>query len=104
MFNIPFLRPRVPHISAPAQYHRAVFYPVGAGDAVYEPAAPIFPAMLPIVNISGNGILAGRPPNPQQPPQVFANKTAFLSGIGGVMAGQIFGQGLTVPETTNGSQ
>lgn len=100
----PFLRPRVPHISAPYQFHHAVFYPVGAGNVVYEPAPPVVAAMLPMVNISGNGILAGAPPNPNQPPQVFANKTAFVSGIGGVLAGQIFGQGLTIPDTTNGSQ
>lgn len=105
MFNIPQLRPRVAHVSAPYQFHRAVFYPVGAGDAVYEPAPPVFPAMLPIVNISGNGILAGHAPNPHQAlPQVYANKASFLSGIGGVLAGQIFGQPLMVPETTNGSQ
>jgi hypothetical protein len=104
MTTLPQLRPRVPHDNAPYQFHRAVFYPVGAGDAVYEPAPPIFPAMLPIVNISGNGILAGAAPNPNQLPQVYANKTALVSGIGGVMAGQIFGQPLAVPETTNGSQ
>lgn len=106
MFSLPILRPRVAHDNAPtAQFHRAVFYPVGAGDAVYEPAAPVFPAMLPIVIISGHGILAGSAPNPNQAtPQVYANKTAFLAGIGGPLAGQIFGQPLAVPETTNGSQ
>lgn len=103
--NNPFDRPRVAHISAPYQFHRAIFYPVGAGDAVYEPASPVVAAMLPIVNISGRGIISGRAPNPNQAsPQVFANKAAFMSGIGGLLAGQIFGQPLTVPDTTNGSQ
>lgn len=97
-------RQRVPHVSAPYQFHRAVFYPVGAGDAVYEPAFPVVPAMLPIVNISGHGILAGSAPNPNQGPQLYANKTAFTVGVGGPIAGQIFGQPLMVPETTNGSQ
>jgi hypothetical protein len=95
----------VPHIAHELyQFHHAIFYPVGAGNAVYEPAPPIVPAMLPIVIISGHGILAGCAPSPTQPPQVYANKTAFIAGIGGVLAGQIFGQPLQVPETTNGSQ
>lgn len=104
MFNIPFLRPRVKNNSGLSNVHHAIFYPVGAGNAVYEPAYPIVPAMLAVVNISGNGILAGAPPNPNQPPQVYAAKTALISGIGGVMAGQIFGQPLQIPDTTNGSQ
>lgn len=98
------LRPRVPHISRLYQYHSAPFYPVGAGDAVYEPALPVIPAMLPIVQLVGNGILHGNAPNPYQGSQVYANQTGFVAGIGGVLAGQIFNQPLNVPETTNGSQ
>lgn len=103
MFDAIF-RKRIPLNSGLSNVHHAVFYPVGAGNAVYEPAYPIVPAMLPVVNISGNGILAGRAPNPNQPPQVYANQASFVAGIGGVLAGQIFGQPLQIPETTNGSQ
>lgn len=104
MFNIPFFRPRVALNSGLSNVHHAIFYPVGAGNAVYEPAYPIVPAMLPIVVISGRGILAGAPPNPNQPPQLYASKTAMVAGMGGVMAGQIYGQPLQIPDTTNGSQ
>ncbi len=104
MIHDPILRERVPHINAPYQFHRAIFYPVGAGDAVYEPAPPVIPAMLPIVIISGRGILAGSAPNPYQGPQVYAHKAVYVAGIGGLAAGQMFGQSLVVPETTNGSQ
>jgi hypothetical protein len=98
------LRPRV-QTSPVAQYHRAPFYPVGAEDAVYEPAAPVVPAMTAgMVNISGNGVLYAHTPTPIWGPQVYANQTAYVAGVGGPLAGQFIGQPLNVPETTNGSQ
>lgn len=97
------LRPRV-KASPITQYHRAPFYPVGAGNAVYEPAPPVVPAMIPIVNFSGAGVLFARAPNPIFGPQMYSNQTAFVAGVGGALAGGIYGQPLNVPETTNGSQ
>jgi hypothetical protein len=98
-----FLRPRVS--TAPTvQYHRAPFYPVGAGDAVYEPAFPVVPRIIPIVNFSGNGVLAGNAPNPIHGPQVFAFQTGLVAGVGGSLAGQFITQPLNIPDTTNGSQ
>jgi hypothetical protein len=97
------LRPRV-KVTPATHYHRAPFYPVGAGDAVYEPAPPVVPAMLPIINFSGAGVLYAHTPNPIFGPQWYAQQTAYVAGVGGPLAGQIFGQPLNVPETTNGSQ
>jgi hypothetical protein len=73
-------------------------------NSVYEPAPPVIPAMLPIVNFSGNGVLYAHAPNPIFGPQWVALQTAYVAGIGGPLAGQIVGQGLSIPETTNGSQ
>lgn len=98
-----FLRPRV-QASPGVQMHRAPFYPVGAMDVVYEPAPPVVPAMLPMVNFSGNGVLYPHSPNPIFGPQVVALQTAFVAGVGGPLAGAIYHQPLNVPETTNGSQ
>jgi hypothetical protein len=98
------LRPRV-KASPVTQFHRAYFYPVGAMNSVYEPAPPIHPAMLPMfVNFSGNGVLYAHAPNPIFGPQLVALQANYVSGVGGPLAGQIVGQGLTIPETTNGSQ
>jgi hypothetical protein len=97
------LRPRVKPSPA-AQYHRAYYYPVGAENAVYEPAPPVVPAMLPIVNFSGNGCYYGHAPNPIFGPQLRANQTHYVAGVGGVLAGQFINQPLNIPETTNGSQ
>lgn len=97
------LRPRV-KTGPVTQYHRAPFYPVGAEDAVYEPAPPVVARMTPAVNFSGAGVLYGHAPNPIQGPQVYANQTTYISGIGGPLAGQLITQPLNVPETTNGSQ
>ena len=97
------LRPRVK--TAPiTQYHRAPFYPVGAGDAVYEPALPVVARASLLVNFSGNGVLYAHAPNPLFGPQLYSLQTTYVAGIGGPLAGQLVGQGLTVPETTNGSQ
>ncbi len=98
-----FLRPRV-QSSPVSQYHRAPFYPVGAEDAVFEPAYPVVPRMLAIVNFSGAGVLAGNAPNTIFGPQVVAMQTGYVSGIGGPLAGQAVNQPLNVPITTNGSQ
>lgn len=100
----PLLRPRVGHLSAPYQFHRAVLYPVGAGDAVYEPAPPVVAAMLPSVSLTGHGVYHGSAPNPNQGPLLWANRTAWIAGIGGPLAGQIFGQPLVDPTDGNGSQ
>jgi hypothetical protein len=96
-------RPRV-RSSPVAQYHRAYFYPVGAMNASYEPAPPVVPAMLPVVNFSGNGAYYAHAPNPIFGPQLYSNQTGYVSGIGGVLSGQFLSQPLNVPETTNGSQ
>lgn len=98
-----FLRPRV-QASPGVTFHRAPFYPVGAGDAVYLPAPPVVPAMLPMVNFSGNGVLYAHSPNPIFGPQVYSLQTSYVAGVGGPLAGGIYTQPLNVPETTNGSQ
>jgi hypothetical protein len=98
-----FLKPRVA-AHATAQYYRAPFYPVGAGDAVYEPAYPAVARMTPAVNFSGAGVLYAHTPSPYQGPQVYTNQTSYIAGIGGPLAGQFINQPLNVPETTNGSQ
>ena len=98
-----FLRPRVTATPV-TQFHRAPFYPVGAGDAVYEPAFPVVPAMLSPVSITGGGVFSGSSPNPYQGPQVYVSQTALVGGVGGPLAGQFIQQPLNVPETTNGSQ
>jgi hypothetical protein len=87
-----------------ADYHRGDVFLPGAENAVYEPAYPIVPAMLPALSITGTGVFCGRAPNPQQLPQVWANQTAFISGVGGPLSGGLYNQPLQVPETTNGSQ
>jgi len=97
------LRPRVSPTPT-AQYHRAPFYPVGAEDAVYEPKYPVIPAILPPVLFYGAGILAGAAPSPFQLPQVYANQTGTVAGVGGTQAGQIVSGPLNIPITTNGSQ
>jgi len=103
MWTPPPLRARVPHITKLYQYHTGDVFLPGAGNAVYEPAPPVFPAILPIVQLIGASILAGQL-RVTQYPQVYANQTGLVAGIGGVVAGQIVGQPLNVPETTNGSQ
>ena len=98
-----FLRPRVE--STPVtQHYRSPFYPVGAEDAVYEPRYPALPRMTSLVNLSGAGILYAHTPSPIQGPQLYAAQTAYVSGIGGPLAGQFINQPLNVPDTTNGSQ
>jgi hypothetical protein len=99
-----FFQRRTLHASGLAQYHPAVFYPVGSENQVYEPAAPVFPAMLPPVNLIGNAILSNHTPNPLQLPQLYANQTAFVAGVAGPLAGQMVTGPLNIPETTNGSQ
>jgi hypothetical protein len=95
---------RVPDGSGMAQFHPAVYYPVGAENQVYEPAPPVFAAMLPVVFYAANGIPAGHAPIPTQLQQVYANQAAQISGVGGPLAGTIIGAPLNIPETTNGSQ
>ncbi len=98
-----FLKPRV-KTTPVSQYSRAVFYPVGAEDAVYRPAYPVVPAMLPMVQLIGAGVYAGNAPSPIFGPQVYALQTAYVAGVGGPLAGQTIHQPMNVPETTNGSQ
>jgi hypothetical protein len=97
------LRPRV-KVSPITQYHSAYFYPVGSGNAVYEPAPPVIPAMLPIVNFSGAGVLFPHSPNPVFGPQMWANQTTYVAGVGGPLSGGMYTQPLNIPDTTNGSQ
>jgi hypothetical protein len=99
-----FFHKRVAINSGLAQYHAAVFYPVGAENQVYEPGYPVVAAMLPPVGLIGNCVFAGAAPCPTQLPQLYAAKTAFVAGIGGPTAGQIIGAPLNIPDTTNGSQ
>lgn len=103
MWLPPFMRPRVKTASV-AEYSRAYFYPVGAGNAVYHPAFPTVAAMLPIVNFSGNGVLYPHAPNMLFGPMVYAHQTYTVSGIGGALAGTMAHQPLSIPDTTNGSQ
>jgi hypothetical protein len=92
------------HNSGQAVYHAAVFYPVGAENQVYQPAPPVVPAMLPVVWYGANGITAGHAPSPIQLPQLYAQQTGFIAGVGGPLSGQIVMGPLNIPETTNGSQ
>jgi hypothetical protein len=104
MFTFPILRKRHQATPGLATFHHGDVFLPGAGNAVYEPAPPVIAAVLPIVQLIGASIIAGRAPSPHQLPQVYANQTALIAGIGGVLAGQIYGQPLNVPETTNGNQ
>ena len=87
--------------AVPNYYHVAegdIFLP-GAGNAVFLPTTG-----LPPLQLIGHGIYAGPSPSPIQPQLVYANQTAPVSGIGGVVAGQLINQPLQVPDTTNGSE
>jgi len=103
MWLFEFLKPKV-RTGPTAEYRRKVFYPVGAGNAAYHPAPPIVPAMIPMINFSGNGVLYPHSPNPIYGPQVYAHPTYVVAGIGGPLAGQVIHQPLNVPETSQGGQ
>jgi hypothetical protein len=65
------------------QFHEGDLFTPGAGNWVFEPNFE-----LPLVTIWGNAFL--RKPNtfnPIQPPQVYANATVQMNGIGGLEAG-----------------
>lgn len=100
----PNFRPRIPTAAGLARYHMGEVFLPGAQAAVYEPAPPVIPAMTPIVNFSGAGILCGAAPSTRQGPQVYAFAANTLAGVGGLQAGTIGQQPLNVPETTNGTQ
>lgn len=107
-FLKPINRPRT--ATVPGLYHTHagdIFLP-GAGNAVFE---PLF--QLPSIQLIGSAIYAGPVNQPGvtrryfqtiQPPQVFINKTAPIAGVGGVIAGQLIHQPLSVPDTSNGSE
>lgn len=102
--TLPWNRPRVKHPETPtSQYHQGDIWSNGALSKVYEPAPPVFAAMLPVVNIIGHGIYAGQL-YVWQGPQVRVSQAAFVAGIGGVVGGTVIQQPLNVPETTNGTQ
>jgi hypothetical protein len=99
------LRPRVRHDAQIADYHTAPFYPVGAGDVVYEPPYPIVPAMLPPVGLLGSAVYAGWGGfGALNGPPMWVNQTAFVAGIGGPVSGQFIGQPLNIPDTSAGHQ
>jgi hypothetical protein len=50
----------------------------------------------PVYFFRGNGRVAGQF-RTLQPPQVFVNRNAGVMGLGGVQAGQLFGQPLLDP-------
>lgn len=95
--------PRV-KVHSQAQYHPAVFYPVGALNMVYEPPAPQVARMTPVVWFTGNAIPSGNPPSPWQLPQVYAPRAIFVAGVGGPLSGQIVTGPLNVPDSTDGTQ
>lgn len=55
----------------------------------------------PIFHAKGNGVHVNNPlrPMPLQSPQVYVTKTAPVSGVGGLVAGQIVGQPLIDPNS-----
>lgn len=71
----------------------------GSQAYAFEPAftLPGFPA-------TGNGFPVNYDFRPLQHPQVYYNKVIPNAGIGGLVAGQIFGQPLLNPDTGTSGQ
>jgi hypothetical protein len=81
-------------------YHYGDVFLPGAGNVVFDTDLG-----LPPISLKGQATYAGPAPNPiQRPPQIFAMQRAPNSGIGGLVAGQLMTQPLTVPDGGNGSQ
>lgn len=99
-----FFHPRTKAPGGTAQYHPAVFYPVGSENQVYEPAPPVFAAMLPVVWFTGAAIPAGHAPNLISRPMLYSNPTVQVAGVGGPAAGAIIGAPLNVFDSTDGEQ
>lgn len=98
MFSFSALRPRT-KVPGPYHYHQGDVFLPGAGGQVFEPAFS-----LPMIQLIGAAIYAGPAPHPLQPPQVRTTLTTTTAGLGGLVAGQLIGAPLLVPETSNGSQ
>lgn len=67
------------HSNGQYKYHQGALFTPGVQNLVFEVLRT-----LPVQQIVGPGIRAGSPPNPLQPPQVFANHAAPVAGIGTV--------------------
>jgi hypothetical protein len=80
-------------------YHSGEVFLPGAGNAAFEPRFA-----YPVVNVFGRGIIAGNPPSTRQSAQVYVTQATRVSGIGGVLVGQMIHQPLNVPDTTLGEQ
>ncbi len=99
-FSHPASRQRSPVVPGLYNYHSGDVFLPGAGNAAFEPAFA-----LPVIQLIGYGIYAGKAPNPlQRAPQIFVSHAARVAGLGGVISGQFVTQPLNVPDTSNGSQ
>lgn len=91
-------RPRVTLTNGLYLYHPGSLpmCPPGVGNMAFEMGLS-----LPLVAIWGRAMLAGAPPSPIQPPQVYQFHQQTTSGIGGLIAGTMAMQPLLVPDNNN---
>lgn len=60
-------------------------------------------ASLPVFQVIGPGVEYRKSLNAFQPEQVYYQQNQYLQGWAGIVAGQIYGQPLLVPEDTKGA-
>lgn len=83
--------PDVENLPGGYSYHEGDIFTPGAMNYVFEPNTE-----LPLQTIWGFGFLVpSQNFNPLQPPQVYSPNTVVNNGIGGLVAGTIYGQPLS---------